>query len=80
MKNLLKKNYLNIKNLERLRATGAAGSSDRKEISNPFVHTAHGNPAFTPQKAGKASASVKLLISCYTFYTMTQQFLLFKYT
>ncbi|CRK94467.1 CLUMA_CG007973, isoform B [Clunio marinus] len=38
---------------ERLRASGG-GPGDRRDQS-PFLHSLHGNPAFTPQKAGKAS-------------------------
>lgn len=46
--------------LERLRASGSSRDSDRnKEASNPFGHTGHGNPAFTPQKAGKNAALVR---------------------
>ena len=40
---------------ERLRASGG-GPGDRRDQS-PFAHSPHGNPAFTPQKAGKASAA-----------------------
>lgn len=40
---------------ERLRASGG-GSGDRRDQS-PFLHSPHGNPAFTPQKAGKASVA-----------------------
>lgn len=48
-----------IKNLERLRAANSAATPDRsKDTSNPFVHTSHGNPAFTPQKAGKGGVTV----------------------
>lgn len=39
---------------ERLRASGSSAASERnKEMGNPFVHTVHGNPAFTPGKSGK---------------------------
>lgn len=40
---------------ERLRASGGSGQSDRNKDSNPFIHSGHGNPAFTPQKVGKSS-------------------------
>lgn len=43
--------------IERLRASGV-GPSDRMKDQSPFLHSAHGNPAFTPQKVGKASTSV----------------------
>lgn len=43
---------------ERLRASGG-GSSDRiMKDQSPFTHSNHGNPAFTPQKVGKNSASI----------------------
>uniref|UniRef100_A0A336MHB6 CSON015531 protein n=1 Tax=Culicoides sonorensis TaxID=179676 RepID=A0A336MHB6_CULSO len=42
---------------ERLRASGSGG--DRKDAGSPFSHSPHGNPAFTPQKVGKASASIE---------------------
>lgn len=45
-----------VLNIERLRASGSGG--DRKDTASPFSHSPHGNPAFTPQKVGKASASV----------------------
>ncbi|KAJ6646833.1 SWI/SNF-related matrix-associated actin-dependent regulator of chromatin subfamily E member 1 [Pseudolycoriella hygida] len=42
---------------ERLRASGSSAASERnKEMGNPFVHTVHGNPAFTPGKSGKPTA------------------------
>ncbi|XP_037047321.1 SWI/SNF-related matrix-associated actin-dependent regulator of chromatin subfamily E member 1 isoform X5 [Bradysia coprophila] len=42
---------------ERLRASGSSAASERnKEMGNPFVHTVHGNPAFTPGKSGKSTA------------------------
>ncbi|KAL7011839.1 hypothetical protein ACKWTF_014484 [Chironomus riparius] len=40
---------------ERLRPSGSS-SGDRRDQS-PFIHSSHGNPAFVPQKAGKASAA-----------------------
>lgn len=40
---------------ERLRASGGSSQSERNKDSNPFTHNSHGNPAFTPQKAGKSS-------------------------
>lgn len=40
---------------ERLRASGGSGQSDRNKDSNPFTHSGHGNPAFTPQKVTKSS-------------------------
>lgn len=42
---------------ERLRPSGSS-SGDRKDTASPFSHSSHGNPAFTPQKVGKSSASV----------------------
>ena len=49
---------------ERLRASGSGASSERnKEMGSPFVHTAHGNPAFTPQKAGKTSSNTVCFMS-----------------
>lgn len=42
---------------QRLRASGSSAASERnKEMGNPFVHTVHGNPAFTPGKSGKPTA------------------------
>lgn len=41
--------------VERLRASGGSGQSDRNKDSNPFSHNSHGNPAFTPQKVSKGS-------------------------
>lgn len=41
--------------IERLRASGGSGQSDRNKDSNPFSHNSHGNPAFTPQKVTKSS-------------------------
>lgn len=41
--------------IERLRASGGSGQTERNKDSNPFTHNSHGNPAFTPQKAGKSS-------------------------
>lgn len=32
-------------------------------MSSPFVHTAHGNPAFTPQKAGKPNTAATATVS-----------------
>ncbi|GAB0090566.1 SWI/SNF-related matrix-associated actin-dependent regulator of chromatin subfamily E member 1 [Sergentomyia squamirostris] len=44
---------------ERLRASGGASSNDRgKDNASPFVHSSHGNPAFTPQKVGKGGLTV----------------------
>lgn len=40
---------------ERLRASGGSSQSDRNKDSNPFTHSSHGNPAFTPQKVSKGS-------------------------
>uniref|UniRef100_A0A182TY81 HMG box domain-containing protein n=1 Tax=Anopheles melas TaxID=34690 RepID=A0A182TY81_9DIPT len=40
---------------QRLRPSGSA--ADRKDNSSPFMHNPHGNPAFNPQKMGKASAA-----------------------
>lgn len=46
---------------ERLRASGSSAASERnKEMGNPFVHTVHGNPTFTPGKSGKPT--VRLLL------------------
>uniref|UniRef100_A0A182LUV2 HMG box domain-containing protein n=1 Tax=Anopheles culicifacies TaxID=139723 RepID=A0A182LUV2_9DIPT len=39
----------------RLRPSGSG--ADRKDNSSPFMHNPHGNPAFNPQKMGKASAA-----------------------
>lgn len=45
--------------LERLRASQSSRDSERnKEASSPFAHTGYGNPAFTPQKAGKNAVLV----------------------
>lgn len=41
--------------VERLRASGGSSQSERNKDSNPFTHTSHGNPAFTPQKVSKGS-------------------------
>lgn len=41
--------------IERLRASGGSSQSDRNKDSNPFTHSSHGNPAFTPQKVTKGS-------------------------
>lgn len=41
--------------IERLRASGGSSGSDRNKDSNPFSHSNHGNPAFTPQKVSKSS-------------------------
>lgn len=38
-----------------MRASGGSGQSDRNKDSNPFTHSNHGNPAFTPQKVTKGS-------------------------
>ncbi|XP_059611111.1 uncharacterized protein LOC132258030 isoform X2 [Phlebotomus argentipes] len=44
---------------ERLRASGGASSNDRgKDNASPFVHSSHGNPAFTPQKVGKGGVTI----------------------
>lgn len=49
--------------LERLRPSG--GSGDRgKDNSSPFVHSSHGNPAFTPQKIGKGGPVVSVSVAC----------------
>uniref|UniRef100_A0A182SIH6 HMG box domain-containing protein n=1 Tax=Anopheles maculatus TaxID=74869 RepID=A0A182SIH6_9DIPT len=40
---------------QRLRPSGSG--ADRKDNSSPFMHNPHGNPAFNPQKMGKASAA-----------------------
>lgn len=40
---------------ERLRASGGSSQSERNKDSNPFTHSSHGNPAFTPQKVSKGS-------------------------
>uniref|UniRef100_A0A182Q7K5 HMG box domain-containing protein n=1 Tax=Anopheles farauti TaxID=69004 RepID=A0A182Q7K5_9DIPT len=40
---------------QRMRPSGS--SADRKDNSSPFMHNPHGNPAFNPQKMGKASAA-----------------------
>lgn len=56
---------------ERLRASGSSSSDRSKEPGTPFVNTNHGNPAFTPQKAGKTSATVShnpCKIACQSFY------------
>lgn len=53
---------------ERLRASGG-GPGDRRDQS-PFLHSVHGNPAFTPQKAGKASAAS---VSRKVWSTLTQK-------
>lgn len=52
-----KKNiYFNLLKLaERLRASGGSSQSERNKDSNPFTHSGHGNPAFTPQKVSKGS-------------------------
>jgi SWI/SNF-related matrix-associated actin-dependent regulator of chromatin subfamily E protein 1 len=44
-------------NSQRLRASGG-GSSDRMKDQNPFMHSSHSNPAFTPQKIVKSSVSI----------------------
>lgn len=42
----------------RSRSSGAGGGSDRNKDTTPiFTHSNYGNPAFTPQKAGKSSSS-----------------------
>lgn len=38
-----------------MRASGGSSQSDRNKDSNPFTHSNHGNPAFTPQKVTKGS-------------------------
>lgn len=38
-----------------MRASGGSSQSDRNKDSNPFTHSSHGNPAFTPQKVTKGS-------------------------
>lgn len=43
--------------LERLRPSGSSGDRG-KDNSSPFVHSSHGNPAFTPQKMGKGGVVV----------------------
>ncbi|XP_055314603.1 SWI/SNF-related matrix-associated actin-dependent regulator of chromatin subfamily E member 1 isoform X3 [Sitodiplosis mosellana] len=40
---------------QRLRASGGSSQSERNKDSNPFSHSNHGNPAFTPQKVSKSS-------------------------
>ncbi|CAO1419610.1 unnamed protein product [Diamesa tonsa] len=56
----LPQNYKQIApNSQRLRASGG-GSSDRMKDQNPFIHSPHGNPAFTPQKVGKSSSSASV--------------------
>ncbi|XP_067635311.1 SWI/SNF-related matrix-associated actin-dependent regulator of chromatin subfamily E member 1 [Eurosta solidaginis] len=42
----------------RSRSSGAGGGSDRNKDTTPiFTHSNYGNPAFTPQKAGKSATS-----------------------
>ncbi|XP_036318005.1 SWI/SNF-related matrix-associated actin-dependent regulator of chromatin subfamily E member 1 isoform X1 [Rhagoletis pomonella] len=42
----------------RSRSSGAGGGSDRNKDTTPiFTHSNYGNPAFTPQKAGKSASS-----------------------
>uniref|UniRef100_A0A034WE71 SWI/SNF-related matrix-associated actin-dependent regulator of chromatin subfamily E member 1 n=1 Tax=Bactrocera dorsalis TaxID=27457 RepID=A0A034WE71_BACDO len=42
----------------RSRSSAAGGGSDRNKDTTPiFTHSNYGNPAFTPQKAGKSSSS-----------------------
>ncbi|XP_053948415.1 SWI/SNF-related matrix-associated actin-dependent regulator of chromatin subfamily E member 1 [Anastrepha ludens] len=42
----------------RSRSSGTGGGSDRNKDTTPiFTHSNYGNPAFTPQKAGKSSSS-----------------------
>lgn len=50
---------------ERLRASGG-GSSDRMKDQNPFIHSPHGNPAFTPQKVGKSSSSASVSLKVWS--------------
>lgn len=52
---LKKKLHHFLTSTERLRASGGSSQSERNKDSNPFTHSSHGNPAFTPQKVSKGS-------------------------
>ncbi|XP_062709306.1 SWI/SNF-related matrix-associated actin-dependent regulator of chromatin subfamily E member 1-like [Aedes albopictus] len=48
---------------QRLRPSGSGGGDSRKQDnSSPFMHSPHGNPAFTPQKLGKSAATAEAKI------------------
>lgn len=46
---------------QRLRPSGS-GSDRKPDNSNPFMHSPHGNPAFTPQKLGKSATTAEAKI------------------
>ncbi|XP_065086769.1 SWI/SNF-related matrix-associated actin-dependent regulator of chromatin subfamily E member 1 [Ochlerotatus camptorhynchus] len=47
---------------QRLRPSGSGSESRKQDNSNPFMHSPHGNPAFTPQKLGKSATTAEAKI------------------
>ncbi|XP_055625792.1 SWI/SNF-related matrix-associated actin-dependent regulator of chromatin subfamily E member 1 [Toxorhynchites rutilus septentrionalis] len=47
---------------QRLRPSGSSSDSRKPDNSSPFMHSPHGNPAFTPQKLGKSAATAEAKI------------------
>lgn len=47
---------------QRLRPSGSGSESRKQDNSSPFMHSPHGNPAFTPQKLGKSATTAEAKI------------------